>query len=143
MCNFAEKSDKLILRLLFLIQFTVEPEFCRFPIRSTVLSETSKASAISSLLNPPKKRISTTFACRSSSFGEFFQSFVQNDDRIGTFFDRNLNIINRKMNLIISAFVCGVLAGVLNQNLPHQMRSDAVKMTTIFPFDARILHSVL
>lgn len=64
---------------------------------------------------------------------EPFENFAQNKYLIGAFFDRNLYLVNRKMNRFVSALCPRVPSGVVDQNLPHQARSDAVEMTAVFP----------
>src|SRR5688572_1353674 len=68
-----------------------------------------------------------------------FHNFVQSEDRTGAVFDRNLHVVDRKMNRTAAAFRRAVRAGVIDQNLAHQARGDAEKMPAVLPVDAGLL----
>ena len=102
--------------------------------------ETPKATAVSSTLNPPKKRSSITFDFTLVDFGESFQRIIESDD-VGRLFGTNADdFVDRHLLDPATALGAAMLSRMIDQDLPHEVGCYPEEVGPAFPIRHALRH---
>ena len=111
----------------------MQPGFRQRCSRPTVATEMSSACAVSSTLNPPKNRSSMTFALRSSTGRQSRVSASSSAMMSALFGRKRKRLLERTGAAPAAAFLAAVPAGVIHQDLAHQVRGHAEEVRAALP----------
>ena len=102
------------------------------PIRARPwLVEIPSASAASSMSSPAKNRSSTTPACRASSCGECFERLIEGEHVHTRRLSSGRHVVQAHHRGAAAALACVLPAGVIDEDLAHQLRRDRKKVRPV------------